>query len=292
MNEQIRDTIIFLGNRRKEKTRLEKLAPPEELSGRKKSSEIPIIRNRLINRNFGGPGFIDIILATNMISVGIDIKKLNLMIVNGQPKTMSEYIQATSRVGRETNSGIIVSLYNHAKIRDRNRYENFSFWHNEIYKGVENTSVTPFSPNARDKALHALLIILCKSKLNFTNPKDIKNKGEKVKKEIFPIILDKVKNIDPGEFNSTKKELNEFLEDWISRSNTKELKYFWDEKKHNQSLLMSYESFAAKKAAGSYMSVAKPTPNSLRDVEPSVQYRCKEKIKIENYDQTKWFEQD
>ena len=287
MNEQVRDTIQIVANRRKEKARLEKLSPPEELSGRKKSSEIPIIRNRLISCDFGTPGFIDIVLATNMISVGIDIKKLNLMIVNGQPKTMSEYIQATSRVGREKNSGIIISLYNHAKIRDRNRYENFGFWHNEIYKGVENTSVTPFSPNARDKALHVLLIILCKSKLEMKSPKDIKNQSEKVKKEIFPIILNKVKNVDPKEFDFTKIELDNFLEYWLTRSNTKELKYFWHPRKYDQSLLMSFESYAAKKASGSYTPIARATPNSLRDVEPGVEYVCKEKIQTDSHDQTK-----
>ena len=68
-----------------------------------------------------------------------------------------------------------------------------SFWHNEIYKGVENTSVTPFSPNARDKALHVLLVILCKTKLNLESPKDIKNKADRARNEIIPIILDKVK---------------------------------------------------------------------------------------------------
>ena len=282
MNEQVRDTIQIIANRRNEKARLEKLSPPEELSGRKKSSEIPLIRERLMSLNFGDPGFIDIVLATNMISVGIDIRKLNLMIVNGQPKTMSEYIQATSRVGREKNSGIIVSLYNHAKVRDRNRYENFSFWHSEIYKGVENTSVTPFSPNARDKALHALLIILCKGKLNMRNPKDIKNNMEKVKKEILPIIFDKIKKVDPDELEYAKKELNNFLELWLERSNTKELKYFWDDYKPNESLLISFESYAAKKAAGSYAPVARPTPNSLRDVEPGVEYVCKEKINQTN----------
>ena len=276
MNEQVRDTIQIIANRRKEKARLEKLSPPEELSGRKKSSEIPIIRQRLLSRDFGKPGFIDIVLATNMISVGIDIRRLNLMIVNGQPKSMSEYIQATSRVGRDKNSGIIVSLYNHAKIRDRNRYENFSFWHNEIYKGVENTSVTPFSPNARDKALHVLLVILCKTKLNLESPKDIKNKADRARNEIIPIILDKVKKNDPSELEPTKKELEIFLDKWVERANTKELKYFWNQQRQNESLLISFESFVAKKASGSFTPDAKPTPNSLRGVEPGVEYSCKE----------------
>ena len=278
MNEQVRDTIQILANRRKEKARLEKLSPPEELSGRKKSSEIPIIRERLISKDFGKPGFIDIVLATNMISVGIDIRRLNLMIVNGQPKSMSEYIQATSRVGRDKNSGIIVSLYNHSKIRDRNRYENFSFWHNEIYKGVENTSVTPFSPNSRDKALHVLLFILCKIKLNLKNVKDIKNKSEEAKNEIIPIILNKIENVDPSELDDSKKELESFLDLWIQRSNTKELKYFWNQERPNESLLISFESFVAKKASGSYTPDAKPTPNSLRGVEPGVEYSCKEGV--------------
>ncbi len=278
MNEQVRDSILNIANRRKEKPRLEKLSPPEELSGRKKSSEIPIIRNRLISKGFGEPGFIDIVLATNMISVGIDIRRLNLMIVNGQPKSMSEYIQATSRVGRDKNSGIIVSLYNHSKIRDRNRYENFAFWHNEIYKGVENTSVTPFSPNSRDKALHVLLFILCKIKLNLKNVKDIKNKANQAKNEIIPIILNKIENVDPSELDESKKELETFLDLWIQRSNTKELKYFWNPERPNESLLISFESFVAKKASGSYTPDAKPTPNSLRGVEPGVEYSCKEGV--------------
>ena len=109
------------------------------------------------------------------------------------------------------------------------------------------------------------------------SPKDIKNQSEKVKKEIFPIILNKIRNVDPEEFDSAKKELDNFIEYWLARSNTKELKYFWHPQKYNQSLLMSFESYAAKKASGSYTPVARPAPNSLRDVEPGVDYICKEK---------------
>ncbi len=82
-------------------------------------------------------------------------------------------------------------------------------------------------------------------------------------------------------------ELDNFLEYWLTRSNTKELKYFWHPRKYDQSLLMSFESYAAKKASGSYTPIARATPNSLRDVEPGVEYVCKEKIQTDSHDQTK-----
>ena len=279
MDEQVRDTIDAIAMKRNEKTRSENLNSPEELSGRKLSSEIPIIRDNLINRKPGEPDFIDILLATNMISVGLDIGRLNLMIVNGQPKTMSEYIQATSRVGRTKNSGLIISLYNHAKVRDRNRFESFKHWHGEIYKGVENTSVTPFASRSRDKALHVLLVILSKGVLGIKDPSTINKYKDKIIKEIFPIILKKVEKLDPMEKEDTEKELNKFLNYWEDKALQGKLKYFWH-KKITQSLMMSLEDFAAKRQFDSSFNtdeiVAWPTPNSMRDVEPGVQFLCKD----------------
>jgi len=100
---------------------------------------------------------IDVVLATNMLSVGVDINRLGLMVVNGQPKGTAEYIQATSRVGRSF-PGLVCTVLNWSRPRDLSHYETYEHYHATFYKHVEAQSVTPFSPRALDRGLTGTML--------------------------------------------------------------------------------------------------------------------------------------
>ncbi len=135
------------------------IGEPLELTSRVSTDKVSEAKRRLSQPHSEDKDHVDIALATNMISVGLDITRLGLMVVLGQPKMSSEYIQATSRVGRDPNRpGLVVTLLNIHKPRDRSHYERFGYYHATFYRAVEATSVTPFSPRALDRALAAALV--------------------------------------------------------------------------------------------------------------------------------------
>ena len=186
-----------------------------ELTSRINSSQITDILEELQKEYPKEKYPIDVCLATNMISVGVDIPRLGLMTVIGQPKTTSEYIQATSRVGRSKKGpGLVFTIYNCSKPRDRSHFEHFQEYHSKIYSKVEPTSVTPFSPPARERALHAILVGLIRfySERNreLPNPFPTKEIIQKVK----DIILRRVSEIDKDEIQKTMEMLERRLEQW------------------------------------------------------------------------------
>jgi len=159
-----------------------------ELTSRIRSEEIPLILDRLEARfalqeakqqehQRGKPSEkfvarpLDVLLATNMISVGVDVQRLGLMVVAGQPKATAEYIQATSRVGRR-KPGVVCTVFNWARPRDLSHYETFEHYHATFYKHVEPLSVTPFSPGALHRGLAELLVALIRLRGSDYNPND------------------------------------------------------------------------------------------------------------------------
>ena len=237
-----------------------------ELTSRVRSSDIPRFLKDL-ERNWSDPDHIDIALASNMISVGMDVSRLGLMVVNGQPKTIAEYIQATSRVGRSKQApGLVVTLFNAAKSRDRSRYETFASWHRSLYRDVEATSVTPFAPRARDRALHAPFVALVRHLIDgMTDPAAIEQYQQEAE-AMLEKVIERIERIDPVEAGAARMQLNTFLDDWFDH---KGLKEYWSD--YGDALLTSAEAAAMRGNKARY-DKQKPTPNSLRSVEASTSY--------------------
>ena len=186
-----------------------------ELNSRASSSQIPEYLKRM-SISLPDPLALDVILATNMISAGIDINRLGLMVMMGQPQSTSEYIQATSRIGRQF-PGLVVDVFNSNRSRDRSHYESFVAYHSALYRQVESTSVTPFSPRARDRGLHAVLIGMARMLLPRFRPNN--GAGEIVNhrpdlETIVQKILDRVTSIAPDEVKGTTEHLNLILDRW------------------------------------------------------------------------------
>ena len=168
LEEQIQNTLKEYGRRMRvgESSRLfrdrVRFSEVVELTSRESTAKVAEARRRLQLRFHQRDG-VDCAIATNMISVGLDIPRLGLMVVHGQPKSHAEYIQATSRVGRDSNRpGLVVTLLNFHRPRDRSHYERFRHYHETFYREVEVGSVTPFSARALDRGLAGALVALAR----------------------------------------------------------------------------------------------------------------------------------
>lgn len=199
-----------------------------ELTSKLSSAEIPQILDDLNERWPANATSqkepIDAVLATNMISVGVDVSRLGVMVVNGQPKNTAEYIQASSRVGRDTGkAGIVFTLYNWTRPRDRSHYEKFQTFHSAFYRHVESSSVTPFASRARDRALHSILIAM----VRLTIPEFADNKSairihepalrQRVR-ALIGVICARVKETEAEEADDTRQNLEDILYDWMEKA--------------------------------------------------------------------------
>ncbi|WP_347958103.1 helicase-related protein [Gordonia aichiensis] len=238
-----------------------------ELTSRVPSSEIPG-HLKSLERRFGDHPD-DVVLATNMISVGVDIDRLGLMVVMGQPQASAEYIQATSRVGRQ-HPGLVVTVFNSARSRDRSHYESFRPFHQALYRAVEATSATPFAARARDRGLHGVLIAMARLLISQMTPNTaahLANESWDDLTKIVDLIVRRVERVDDNEAEDTDNELSELLKVWADAGEEREgMKY--QNKNLEAALMIRPEDALVNDEIGySQLEVPWPTMQSLRDVD-------------------------
>ncbi len=193
-----------------------------ELTSRESTAKVARAKERLA-LPFTDKEHVDVALATNMISVGLDITRLGLMVVLGQPKTTSEYIQATSRVGRDdTRPGLVVTLQNVHRPRDRSHYERFGAYHASFYRAVEATSVTPFSARALERAAAAVAVALARHGMPSLTPAAGAGQVEAVRKDLAFVaeeMAERAMRHDPQkaaeELEALRKKVKSLVDDLL-----------------------------------------------------------------------------
>jgi len=283
MQDDVPVSIAQIAARRDEPKR--QVDAPAELTSRVRSHEIRDMLERLGLPHSSGEA-VDLLVASNMISVGMDIPRLGLMLVNAQPKTMSEYIQATSRVGRGGVPGLVVTMYNNTRARDRSHYESFETWHRSLYRDVEASSVTPFASRAQDKALHAVLVALVRHLVPGMGKSPSLNSLKRSQVESVASVIEvRAARVDPAERAVVSQKLVRLIDEWEQRT---DLQSYWDDYGRKVSLLMSaeqYAAFADLEADDDHEGLRRalwPTPNSMREVEPGSPFILRYAIKTED----------
>lgn len=259
----------------------------EELTSRKKAEEIPQILEQLsIPYRSEDQGSkknrrerpIDVLAASNMISVGVDIDRFGLMIVRGQPKMTSEYIQVSSRIGRR-HPGLVFTLYNPARTRDRAHYERFITYHSSFYRHVEPSSITPFSLPARTRALNTVLVTMIRHTLVEAGIREEKgvtkfNGNLLGVKDVTDFVVNRANLIDPEEIDEIKSDIQRAWDEWEAFVVTDPV-----ESKDQPELVYSVEKMGKSLLASSSKS-KRPlgwiAPNSMRNVDAECNINIKD----------------
>ncbi len=194
-----------------------------ELTSNVSASQLPRILERL-EHGVDQDDAVDLVATTNMLSVGIDISRLGLMLMNGQPKTTSEYIQATSRVGRAAVPGLVVTLLRSSKPRDRSHYESFRAYHDALYRYVEPTSVTPWSLASRNRSLHAALTLLVRHACGLRDNDQAGDfhSDDPMIQEAVRRLLDWASRADADERDTVEADLRRLVGEWDHRARAAE----------------------------------------------------------------------
>lgn len=247
VDDDVKDFMKRMCFRLKSSSDVRSIGTADELTSRLTTTELNRTLDKLEKMEYSAENIknrvfpANIVLATNMISVGIDVARLNVMLLVGQPKLTSEYIQASSRVGREY-PGMAFVMYDGGKSRDRSHYEQFRPYHESFYKYVEPTGATPFSEPARKRALHAVLIAylrLSDPSLRLDNfaANFRKDKYQKEIDEITDFIVERCKSVNhrvnpymENDSELVRQEIDDIFEKWQSLSDESNGTFFYGDK--------------------------------------------------------------
>lgn len=232
LEEEVQNTIKSYGERTRVRARhplfesRKTFSEVVELTSRVSTAKVAEARRRLETTYHDKQQRVDCALATNMISVGLDIPRLGLMVVVGQPKTHAEYIQATSRVGRDDKRpGLVVTLLSIHKPRDRSHYERFRHYHETFYRSVEVASVTPFSARALDRGFAGALVALARHLMpELTTSRGVERLVDvraALEERLLEIFLDRIRRqpiVDEAEreerLRSVQNRIVDLLDSW------------------------------------------------------------------------------
>ncbi|MFF5422336.1 helicase-related protein, partial [Streptomyces misionensis] len=235
----------------------------QELTSNLPRAEQPVLLDRL-EKPYTDPDSVSFLPCTNMLSVGVDVKRLSLMLMLGQPKTTAEYIQATSRVGR-AHPGLVAVMLNANRSRDRSHYENFLHFHSALYREVESTSVTPFSARSRERGLHAVIVALARILIPAARPNEAAGRVESyehlIREDLKSVLLERVRAVTPEETEAVSRAFDEFVDWWVDEADVHNGLLFEPKRgSRSPSLLKSYDDETEDREAWS-------TLWSLRDVD-------------------------
>ena len=242
---------------------------PLELTGRIRSDKVPeaIADLEIKCSNTDNQRPVDVCLASNIIEVGIDIDRLSLMAVVGQPKTTSQYIQVTGRVGRRwwERPGLVVTMYSPTKPRDRSHFEKFRSYHERLYAQVEPTSVTPFSPPVLDRALHAVMVAYVRQAGDEGAAQSPDPYPKNLIEQLRQILLPRIEAVDPDEVENFQRVFEKLSAQWQQRQRTR-----W------QATSQAADDVPLLRAAGAYATreqslLSWATPQSMRNVDAECQ---------------------
>ena len=251
-----------------------------ELTGRMTNEEVPLALEELGKQYTGKRSrAIDVCLASSIIEVGIDVDRLSLMSIVGQPKTIAQYIQVSGRVGRKwwERPGLVTTLYSSTKPRDRSHFEKFQSSHSQLYAQVEPTSVTPFSPPVIDRALHALFAIY----LRLFGDGNAAESPEKVDRDLLKqlkeLIMNRVQAVDSSEAEYVMRKFEKRLQQFTRWQRT----WWYRHNEQADSMLRRYETWVTEEMK----EISWATPTSMRNVDAECQMDITTKYNLDAEDE-------